>query len=262
LYLTFAGLLRLVSNSSNKVAKRFGEWMCDIVFAAWFGTAEQRMRVSAKILDIGIEQLAAIMGKCANNIACIYLIDIKRENDGRRVYKYGRTNSIRRRFREHTKTYGDDIELVKFGFIPASDCVKAESDLRNFVKDFAYSGDEDLADRVELIQLNKEELNQTINQMLEISDAASGNMHDQLAIYEVKMKDKDHELTEARHQLALKDKDLELKDKDIEHLKAEHQAELKDKDIALLRAEHRAAQAESELKILRLQLELAQLKGH
>jgi hypothetical protein len=262
LYLTYSGLVHVIHASRTGIANQFRLWLEDIVFAAWFGTTEQRVRVSAKILNVCADQIAAIMGKCANNIACIYLIDIKRQSNGRRVYKYGRTNNVQRRFREHTKTYGADIQLVKFGFIPTSACVQAENDLKSFVKDFAYQGDEDLADKVELIQLNDEERDYTIARMLEIADAVGGNMRDQLTIYTDQLKDKDHqlelkdrdlELAESRHQAEQLRMRLELKDKDIECLKAEHRAE---------QAEHRAIQAESELKILRLQLELAQLKSN
>ena len=251
LYLTFAGLQHLVSTSSNQVAKRFGEWMRDIVFAAWFGTTEQRVQVSAKILNVDAEHLTAVMGKCANPIACVYLIDIKRESDGRRVYKYGRTNNVRRRFREHITTYGADIELVKFGLIPVSSCVQAENDLRNFVKGFAYQGNEDLADKVELIQLNDEELELTGAEILRIANAFGGDMRDQLSLYEKQITDLKHkhqlEIKDLQHQLDLRDRDIELAEykHQAELAEARHQLELKDKDIALLH----------------MQLELARLKA-
>jgi hypothetical protein len=166
-------------------------------------------------------------------------------------------------------TYGADIELVKFGLIPVSSCIQAENDLRNFVKGFAYQGAEDLADKVELIQLSDEELELTGAEILRIANAVGGDMRDQLSLYEkqvvdlrhkhqLEMKDKDLELAECKHQLVLAETHHQS---ELENQNLKHQLELKDKDAELAEARHQSELKDKDIEILRMQLEMARLKA-
>lgn len=226
LYLTYAGLMRVLDVSRSGVGFKFRRWIDEVVFAAAWGTQEQKVSTFKRVLNVDAEHLRCIMGKCPTNISCLYLIDVGRADEGRKVYKYGFSDNVQRRFKEHTRRYGDAARLVTFILIPVLDLSKAETKFKNSVSRYRFDADGD----TELIALCDEGYINVKTIFRTISEKHTGNMATQIAYYESEMKDLRHakelEVRELMSQLAIKDKDLELKDMVIE---------LKEKENELLK---------------------------
>jgi hypothetical protein len=154
LYPTYNGLMRVISVSQSGIGFKFKEWINELVFAAAFGTIEQKVKAFERSFNIDADHLKAIMSNTDGEISCLYLIDIKQTKDERRVFKYGYTKHLRSRFREHMRKYGDTIELVKFSFVPEMNLSKAEKMIKEITLLFAFETDGEK----ELLALDDHEL--------------------------------------------------------------------------------------------------------
>ena len=217
LYLTYTGLMHVIDGSRSGIGKDFKSWIDQVVFATLWGTQDQKIETLHKALNVDADHLSAIMKKSGDMISCLYLIDIGVDN-GMRLYKYGFTKDINRRFKEHMKRYGDNINMKQFRFIPELSLSKAESEFRNSVSRYKYNrkGDDELIRLCDEGYLNIQTILSTI------SAKYCGNMRDQLSIYEKQMTDMTH-----HHEIEIMKKDatiarmeaiIALKDKDIEIL--------------------------------------------
>lgn len=221
MYLTYQGLLKVIATSRSGVGYRFQKWINEVVFSAAFGTKEHKIETFKKVLNVDADHLSSIMTKCPTSISCLYLIDINVSDNSKKVYKYGFTNKIKRRFKEHMKVYGVDIKLETFILIPALDLSKAEADFKNCVSRYKYIKDgED-----ELISLCDEAFINIQNIFKSVSQNYCGNVKEQISIYEQMIKDITHkhdlevnELKIANIQLQSK-LDLSLKDNEILQLR-------------------------------------------
>ncbi len=204
---------------------------------AW-GAEVQKIDVVSKTLNVDAEHLKCIMSKSANTIACLYLIDTQVADIDKRVYKYGFTENVTRRFKEHMKRYGDNIVLDTFIFIPSSELSRAEAEFRQSVSRYKHSKDGES----ELISLCPESHINIKTIFKTISDKHCGNMKQQITIYENKIRDLTHQ-----YELRLRDKDNELLVKDIEIEKLQSRVQLSEKEIAL---------RDKDIEILNLRLQL------
>lgn len=218
MYLTFDGLIKVIHKSKCGIAYKFKTWIDDIVFASSFGTTEQKIEVTKRVLNIDADHLKCIMDKCPVNINCIYLIDINILDDGKKVFKYGFTDNVQRRFREHMKTYGDNIKLDSFVFVPLLSLSKAETEFKNSISRYQFSSGQEK----ELIVLCAEAHLNVKNIFKTISEKYCGNMKEQIMYYENKMKELTYEY------------DMKLKEKDMEIMEWKYKYTLKDKDVELL----------------------------
>lgn len=185
MYLTYSGLKHLIAASRSGIGYKFREWIDEIVFAAAFGTVDQKAEALARTLNTDAEHLKAIMNKCSGDISCLYLIDIKQTVDGKRIFKYGYTKHLTKRFRQHMKRYGDQCELVKFVFIPEMNLSHAEKQLKDITLPHALQRDGEK----ELITLDEKELASTILVYQTISANYSGQLSQIVGKYEGDIKD-------------------------------------------------------------------------
>lgn len=218
MYLTYEGLMRVIIVSRSGIGHKFKTWIDDIVFAAAFGTKEQKIEVSKKILNVDADHLRSIMGKCPLDIKCIYLIDIKVNDGNKKVFKYGFTDNVQRRFKEHMKTYGENISLESFVFIPTLSLSKAESEFKNSISRYRFPAEQER----ELISLCEESVVNVKTIFKTISEKYTGNMKEQIIYFENQMKDLTHQF------------DLKIKDKDMEVIEWKHKYQMKSKDVELL----------------------------
>lgn len=218
LYLTYGGLLRVIHCSRSGLACQFRDWIDTVVFSLIWGSQEQKVEVVKKALNVSADHLKYVMSKSGISISCLYLIDVGITDDGKRVYKYGFTDNVARRFKEHMRKYGDDIKLDKFIFIPALDLSRAETEFRHSISRYKFNKEGE----AELICLCGESLLNVHTIFGTIADKYCGNMRTQIAFYENEMKEMQY-----RYELQLRDKDIEigrlqacvqLRDKDIEIL--------------------------------------------
>ncbi len=225
LYLTYRGLMRVIYRANTGITYEFRDWIDTVVFSLAWGSQEQKIEVVKKALNVSADHLKYVMNKSGISISCLYLIDVGITDDGKQVYKYGFTDNVARRFKEHMRKYGNDIKLDKFFFIPALNLSGAEAEFRHSISRYRFVKEGEN----ELISLCSESLLNVHTIFKTISDKYCGNMRQQIIHYENEMKEMQH-----RYELQLRDKDMEigrlqacvqLKDKDIS---------LKDKDIEIL----------------------------
>ena len=212
MYLTYGGLRKVIETSRSGVGHTFKKWIDEIVFSAAFGTKEQKVKTCTKVLNVDADHLKAIMSKSPTAISCLYLIDIGISDDGNRVFKYGLSDNIKRRFSEHVKTYGGDIKLDTFILIPLLDLSKAETDFKKCVSRYQYKR----GNEAELISLCDEAYINIQNIFNSISRNYCGNVQEQIAIYKHRL-----ELIELEcaNKLLAKDNQLLAKDNEILRLK-------------------------------------------
>lgn len=237
LYLTYNGLMRVLEVSRTGVGYKFKEWINDVVFAAAFGTAEQKASICAKILNIDAEHLKAVMSKASSSIKCLYLIDTKDVINDRKIYKYGYTKNLKSRFFDHMRTYGKDIELIQWTPIPQAALSVAEKQFKDIALAYVYERD----GHVELIALNDKELKSVKDAFELISDKCCGELSGIVRQYE-------HQLTNLsqKHELAISELKRECNDK-----------------VANMRIDLVTAQKDNELyqlKIQMLEMKLAMLQ--
>jgi hypothetical protein len=78
---------------------------------------------------------AIFMNSCVSKYSCIYLFELPRLRvDKYNIYKYGYTNNLARRNKEHASKYGNDIMLTYHAQVPDFYLKDAENDIRNFFK--------------------------------------------------------------------------------------------------------------------------------
>lgn len=235
MYLTYAGLRKVIETSRSGVGYKFKKWIDEIVFSATFGTNEQKVETFKKVLNVDANHLKAIMTKSATDISCLYLIDIGVSDNNKKVFKYGFTDNVKRRFSQHMKHYGDDIKLDSFIFIPVLSLSSAETEFKKSVSRYQYLKE----GHVELISLCDESYLNIKNIFKTISDSFCGNMKNQIAQYESMMSNMKHayeiETNNLRNLLVVKDSeiksvklqsrlDLALKDNEILTLKLQIQS--------------------------------------
>lgn len=214
MYLTYDGLIRVIHVSKCGVAHKFKAWIDEIVFASLWETKEKKVETFKKLLNVDADHLKAIMGKSPNAISCLYLIDINRESNGKRVFKYGFTMDIQRRFREHTLKYGENSKLDTFILIPQLSLSKAEVELKNSISRYHHEHESEK----ELIALCDEGYLNAKTIFSTISQKHCGNLATQITEYESQIKDMQHKLKVKDMELAMKDQIIVIKDKDIEIL--------------------------------------------
>lgn len=230
LYLTYTGLKKVIETSRVGIGYKFKTWIDDIVFASLFGTKEVKINTLSKVLNVDADHLKAIMNKSAINISCLYLININQNDKNKKIYKYGYTENIHRRFKEHMKTYGDDIKLDTFVFIPTLELSKAETEFKKSISKYIYEN--------ELISLANDESYLNVKNIFKtISEKYCGNMKIQINKFEHDMKDLKHnhqvELLTVKSKLDISLKDIEIRDKEIEI--RDKELELKNKEIENLK---------------------------
>ncbi len=180
MYLTYSGLKHMIESSRSGIGYKFKEWIDEIVFAAAFGTKDQKAEAFARTLNTDAEHLKAVMNKCIGDISCLYLIDIQQTDGDKRIFKYGYTKHLTRRFREHMKKYGDNAELIKFVFVPETNLSRAEKQIKDITQSYSYQREGEQ----ELLALNDKELASVILVYQSIAANHSGQLNLIVSKYE------------------------------------------------------------------------------
>lgn len=247
LYLTYSGLMKVINNSRSGIGKDFKEWIDSIVFACAFGSQDDKVKALAPVLDIEEDDLQEFLNSNATPIIGLYLIDIKKQDNDKSVYKFGRSIDMRRRFKNHKITYHKDIKIVRFDNIPEDELAKAENELRSMVAPYRYFGVEH---DDELISLTKKELKTIIGFygiLFAKYDARTGKMR---GYYESLLKELKHENALLSSECASAVKDVEYKC-ELAIKTTEHKCEL-----AIKTTEHKYDLAMKDNDILRTKIEM------
>ena len=237
LYLTYSGLKKVINNSRSGRAKEFANWLDDIVFAVIAGDDEQRMQASANVMNISIQALIDIFNKNTSAISCVYLLKTNYNSDDKCVYKYGFSKDLARRFKEHTKTFGDELELTCYTFISEDNLSTAEKELKDAISCFGYKSDKELLkSQEELLLLGANEIKNVKSIIQTIGNKFGSDNKNLIDSFNKLIMLKDTEIRELKHEMTLKDKNIEMRDKQIEDERTIHKLELesKDKDLEIL----------------------------
>ena len=244
LYLTYHGLLRVLFVSRNKNVKRFQDWAEENLFTIQMGTKEEKMKLSANILNVSPKNIRAVFETYANKFPCIYLLCLGKVKDLREtfnidalvdgelnVYKYGFTDDLGRRIGEHDSKYGKMknvvLTLSTFHIIDAKYTSEAEHEIREICTAFEKKLNVD--GFKELVVLNEKEFVQIKKQYKYIGNEFAGaTLELQSQITELKEKIKEYE-------------------SEIAHMKIVHKNELLEKDMMLQREIHEKHNLKSQL---------------
>jgi hypothetical protein len=262
LFLTYEGLLRVLFVSRNNKTSRFIKWATESLFAIQMGTKQQKDTLCANMLGTNAETVAEVFNKSSHSTSCIYGFTLgtvkqlresmtidKKYKDDDVVFKFGHTDSLSRRTKEHMKTYGkiknSELKLACYSYIDAQFKTKAENDLKQHFKNLECFIEYDK--QKELVVVSNDELKNMKNIYSEIGDRHSGNLTD--------MKKNNDKLENI----------IELLKKDIEYLKKEIDGFKKDikvveleknMEIMEMRKELENTKLKSENDLLKYRLEL------
>jgi len=152
LYLTYSGLMRVLFSSNKDTAEKFLKWASKTLFAAQMGTTDQKHVLIADTIGVSIEAIKAIFNKSATSLPVIYLFylgivkDLRKSlkipdsyGDDEKVYKWGMTEDLIRRTKEHQNTFskisGCQLELFLYGYIDPLYVAQAETDIKHIMED-------------------------------------------------------------------------------------------------------------------------------
>lgn len=147
IYLSYNGLMRLLMIRRHPIANHFQDWALNTLFIHQFGTLEQKEELGADLLGIDLHTLRSVFKVFVDKIPCLYLFylgnagDLREEipnglGDTAKIYKFGFTEDLERRTREHRKSYGGNIQLIHFVYIDPKYLSKAEKSFKQKVECF------------------------------------------------------------------------------------------------------------------------------
>ena len=183
LYLTYEGMLRVLFVSRNENATKFRKWATNKIFTIQMGSKHEKQKLGTQLLKVDLKTFKAVFDSYASTFPCIYLLSLGKVKDLRdtfnisndindisTVYKYGFTEDLERRLREHTSEYGKmknvDISLSLFHMVDNKYMSKAENDVKHLFNVFDKSLNVDSNDetlnkkRKEIVVLNDKEYKQ------------------------------------------------------------------------------------------------------
>jgi len=169
-FLTYNGLLKTIFSSRSNVAYRFQDWATNIIYAAQFGTTPERIDAACDIIGINAQLVRNVLSTCISTMPCVYLFNVGKISELRKHYeelkpykngflfKWGRTNNLKRRTGEHIKNYGNlissTLQLKYFSPVDNMYEVDAENEIRQYFHSNAIS----FKNHKELIILERTEI--------------------------------------------------------------------------------------------------------
>ena len=183
LYLTYKGILRVLFTTRSENVDMFQDWAEEKLFTIQMGSKEEKQKLGTQLLKVDLKTFKAVFDSYASTFPCIYLLSLGKVkdlrdtfnisndiNDTSTVYKYGFTEDLERRLREHTSEYGKmknvDISLSIFHMVDTKYISKAENDVKHLFNVFDKSLNVESTDetlnkkRKELVVLNDKEYKQ------------------------------------------------------------------------------------------------------
>jgi hypothetical protein len=211
-YLTYKGILRVLFASNSKTAEKFQDWAEDTLFTVQMGTKDAKVKLGTDLLNITPKTYKAVFDTYATTFPCIYLLRLATVKEVRTtfgiapdiaddlvVYKYGFTEDLSRRIKEHSSGYGKmpgvSIRLGTFHVIDPKYTSHAEGDVREFVETFQKRLQVD--GHNELVALTDKEMNFVKKQYASIGSryaGATAELTAQIAELKTRIKELENEL--------------------------------------------------------------------
>jgi hypothetical protein len=146
LFLTYEGILKVLYSSHSDKAKSFRGWATQTLFIAQMGSKSQKQELASSILRTTPDVIKSTFNKSADSFPCVYLFKLGIVKDFKKniktkapdnwvLFKFGRTDDLKRRTIEHETTYNlFNLELHKFTYIDPIYCSAAEKELKDYFK--------------------------------------------------------------------------------------------------------------------------------
>ena len=234
LYLTYRGILRTIFTIRKHKLDNFIDWATKTLFTAQMGFDDDKDKLVAKIIGTNPKNVREVFRKSPRAFPCIYLLSLGKAKYLRKtfklcdeisddviIYKYGRTNDLKRRIGEHEKKYGSlkgvTINLECFVYIDPKYTSEAETMISEYFEDlnikFKYEKHN------ELIQIeNNKILKKVINNFISTQKIYGGIVSEFLA--QIEIKDRDYKLLQKDYEIMeIKNNHLSL---EINHLELEN----------------------------------------
>lgn len=216
LFLTYEGLLRVLFVSRSKHAMPFRKWATAVLFTHQMGTKDAKVKLGTDLLNITPKTYKAVFDTYATTFPCIYLLRLATVKEVRStfgiapdiaddlvVYKYGFTEDLSRRIKEHSSGYGKmpgvSIRLSTFHVIDPKYTSDAEGDVREFVETFQKRLQVD--GHNELVVLTDKEMNFVKKQYASIGSryaGATAELTAQISELKARIKELENELAAER----------------------------------------------------------------
>ena len=247
LYLTYRGLVRVLMVSRNKNVDKFQDWAEEKLFTIQMGTRDQKMKLSAEVLNTSPRTLKAIFDKHAATFPSIYLMSLGKVRELREtfeipankpdestVYKFGFTEDLSRRVieleAEYSKLPGVTMTIGTFHIIDTKYTSEAENEVREMCAAFEVRVKKTTQGFNELIVLDDKQFANMKKMYRRIGDDFAGatlGLQKQIVELKDRIKDYENEIVRLKLEIEYKDnlhkKDIELKDTVIENWKLKHQ---------------------------------------
>lgn len=225
LFLTYVGILRVMFVSRSGNCQKFIKWATETLFTIQMGTKEQKEDLVSGLIGIPAKSLRQVLSKSTNNVPCIYRFALgtckslrkkmkipKDIPDNSIIIKYGYTDNLKRRTKEHMKTYesikGVNLELMNYVYVDPKYLSQAETDIKEFFEDIEIPVK--YKNFVELVAINPKHEKQIKKQFKYMASEYVGNVKHLIdKIEELK---REAQITKERHEseLLLKDKENEF----------------------------------------------------
>jgi hypothetical protein len=151
LFLTYEGILRVLFTTKGKKTSKFIKYAVETLFTAQMGTKEQKDKLVGDVLGVNAETVSHVFDKEACDTSAIYgyilgpVKDLRKSmeidksyKDEDLVYKFGQTNNLSRRTKEHMKTFGKikgcSLKLACYTRVDPINTFTAESELKQYFK--------------------------------------------------------------------------------------------------------------------------------
>ncbi|TMW66589.1 hypothetical protein Poli38472_014565 [Pythium oligandrum] len=236
LFVTFLGLMRIIMRSNLPGAAPLCMWVCETVFCIGFGTAKQKDALGRSLLTK--ETVDLLTKRCANKIACVYLLETTRQSpeDAKKVYKFGFSKNLGRRMGELTSKYGLEAAIDTLIILPLNLVSKAESNLKHILgANYTYEQEDD----TELLLLSDRDRAVVRGAMRTVGETFYGETL--VHTHQLQMLKQDHEFQLIS---AAKDHELQLvtatKDHELQLVTALKNFELVKKDYEILELKNEA----------------------
>ena len=148
-FLTSQGVYRLLYNSKKEIAKKFRKWAGNILDDIIFNESAELKKQLENQQKKFIQDKQEILLTSYDKKCIVYIIKINAN-----LYKFGNTDNIKRRFKEHYKEISQDIELVYC--IESKNNTLLENKLKEYLKTTTFRKEQIINNKnqTEIIQTN------------------------------------------------------------------------------------------------------------
>jgi hypothetical protein len=231
MYMTYKGLIKLLYNSRSKNADTFQDWAAKSLFTMQLGEQNSKNGLAANLLNVNIKIINEVFCKSKTTIPCVYLLKLGnvgalkdtfnipncKYSEDDIVYKFGMTNDIKRRIKEHAKTLGQlknvNIELDSFTYIDTLYMYEAETKISHYFQGFNMILPHETYH--ELVIIPKKNYKYTDELYNDIGHRYMGRNKELIS----QIKDLKNEIINKELQLEKKDLQIENKDLQLENAK-------------------------------------------